>query len=260
MAMTIEHQQTFKTCGKHAGVHNGGGSDQKGIGQYLTQDQFESLKSIMNIRKIPKGSCLFWEGDDADKLYYIVSGQVKLLKSSEDGKDLILSFLQKGDLIAQFNGFNDAPYGYGAETVTNAELGVIMRKDLEELLVQGGDMALKFMYWLGLNNQIIESKLRDLLLYGKTGALASTLIRMSNSYGIPGIDGSIHIQLKLTNTELGEMIGCTRESVNRILGDWKNDGTLDIEHGKLIIRQIDNLREYCRCPDSPRCPAQICRL
>ncbi|SMF83116.1 CRP/FNR family transcriptional regulator, anaerobic regulatory protein [Paenibacillus uliginis N3/975] len=259
MAMTIEHQQTFKTCGKRT-ERKTGSSEQYGIAQYLSEEQFQYLQDIMQTRKITKGSYLFWEGDKADKLYFIISGQVKLLKSTEEGKDLIISILQNGDLIAQFNGLQNAQYSYSAETMSNVQVGVILRKDLDELLSLHGDIAIQFMYWLGMNNQVIETKLRDLLLFGKAGALASTLIRMSNTYGIPAVDGSIHIQLKLTNTELGEMIGCTRESVNRMLGDWKNDGTIEFEEGKMIIRQIAHLREICRCPDSPRCPVAVCRL
>lgn len=259
MAMTIEHQQTFNAC-CNSMKSKAGVSTLKGIAQYLSEEQFGCLEAIMQTRKIAKGSYLFWESEDADKLYYIISGQVKLLKSTEDGKDLILSVMQKGDLIAQFNGLASAQYGFSAETMNNAQVGVILRKDLEELLINRGDIALQFMYWSGLNNQIIESKLRDLLLHGKPGALASTLIRMSNTYGIPAVDGSIHIHLKLTNAELGEMIGCTRESVNRMLGDWRNEGTIDIEDGKLIIRQIEKLREICKCPNTSGCPVQVCRL
>lgn len=259
MAMTMQHQQTFQTC-KQRTEKNTELLSPNGIGQYMTEEQFKCLQDIMQIRKISKSSYLFWEGDKADRLYYIISGQVKLLKSTEEGKDLIISILQHGDFTAQFNGLKNTQYGYSAETMTQVEVGVILQKDLEELLAHRGDIALQFMYWLGLNNQIIESKMRDLLLFGKSGALASTLIRMSNTYGIPAVDGSIHIQIKLTNTELGEMIGCTRESVNRMLGEWKNDGTIEFEEGKMIIRQLSNLREICRCPDSPKCPAAICRL
>ena len=259
MAMKIEQQQTFKSLSNPTKSESEE-SGLKGITQYMTEEQFGHLEQIMQTRKITKGTYLFWEGDDADKLYFIISGHVKLLKSTEEGKDLIISVLHKGDFIAQFNGLRDPQYGFSAETMSNVQVGVILRNDLEDLLVQHGDIALQFMYWSGLNNQIIESKLRDLLLHGKTGALASTLIRMSNTFGIPAIDGSIHIQLKLTHTELGEMIGCTRESVNRMLGDWKSDGTLEFEDGKLIIRQIENLREICKCPNASGCPVQVCRL
>lgn len=258
MAMALEQQQTYKT--KACGGQRTGVSNAKGIGEYFTPQQMDALKEIMQTRKVAKGTNLFWEGDEADKLYFIIAGQVKLLKSNEDGKDLIISILQKGDLIAQFNGLGHSVFGFSAETLSSAEVGVIFRKELEELLVDHGDMALKFMYWLGLNNQIIESKLRDMLLYGKTGALASTLIRASNSYGVPGLDGSIYIQIKLTNTELGEMIGCTRESVNRMLSDWKNEGIVEMEAGRIIIRDLAALREHCKCPEAPLCPAQVCRL
>ncbi|WP_274364934.1 Crp/Fnr family transcriptional regulator [Paenibacillus thermotolerans] len=218
------------------------------------------MEKIMSRRTAAKGSFLFWESDEADKLYYIRSGQVKLLKSTEDGKDLILSILQKGDLIAEVNGFGEASHSFSAEIVSDAEIGVIHRKELNALFAKHGDLSVPFMYWLGMTHRILQSKFRDLLLYGKPGALASTLIRLGNTYGEQDADGVIHVRLKLTNSELGDMIGATRESVNRMLSEWKDTGAIDFVDGRLVIYRIDSLRRVCNCPKAPECPFEVCRL
>lgn len=232
----------------------------KGIADYMTEEQFQHLEEIMIRKRAAKGSFLFWEGDEADQLYYIRSGQVKLLKSTEDGKDLILSVMQKGDLIAEVGGFGDMPHSFSAEVVSDAEIGVINRKELNALFAKHGDLSLQFMYWLGLTHRILQSKFRDLLLYGKPGALASTLIRLANTYGDRDEEGAIHVRLKLTNSELGDMIGATRESVNRMLSEWKDTGAIEFVDGKLVIYRIESLRRVCNCPKAPRCPVEICRL
>jgi CRP/FNR family transcriptional regulator len=232
----------------------------QGFAQYVTEEQLGAMEAMMQWKKAAKGSYLFWEGDEADKLYYVRSGQIKLMKSTEEGKDLIVSVLQKGDLIAEMGGFQDSKHGYSAQAMQNAEIGIFSKKDLSVLFARNDGLSLQFMYWLGLSQRVVQSKLRDLLLYGKPGALASTLIRMANSCGALEKDGSYRIDLKLTNSELGDMIGATRESVNRMLSDWKDAGTLDVVDGKLRIVRIDDLRRQCNCPTGSPCPLEVCRL
>jgi CRP-like cAMP-binding protein len=259
MAMPIEQLQSYKSCAQRPELKLAH-TLTKGFKQYITDDYFALMEEIMNVRKFKKGSFLFWEGEPADMLYYVRSGHVKLMKSTEEGKNLIISVQQPGDLIAEMHGAFGTYHSYSAEAVTDLEIGVINRKDLDGLLRVHGDFSLQFMYWLGMTHQVFQSKLRDLLLYGKTGALASTLIRLSNTYGTKKADGSIHIQFKLTNSELGDMIGATRESVNRMLSEWKDAGTLDVVGGKIVIYKLEDLRGISHCPKSPACPIEICRL
>lgn len=230
----------------------------RGIASFLTEEQLERLSELMTPRRAKAGSCLFWEGEPATHLIYIRSGKVMLRKTTEDGKSLILSVLQAGDLIGEFRR-GEAAHGYSAEVLDQAELGLFTRKDLEAMLASHGDMAIPFMNWMALNHRVTETKLRDLLLFGKPGALASTLIRLANSYGIAGADG-IRINLKLTNTELADFIGTTRESVNRMLNSMKEEGTIDMHAGRIVIRKLDALRRVCGCPGCPACPKDVCSI
>ncbi|MDO7906836.1 Crp/Fnr family transcriptional regulator [Paenibacillus sp. JX-17] len=230
-----------------------------GIEKYLTAGQADLLGQIMQPKKAKAGMTLFMEGEQAGQLYYIRSGRVQLRKSTEDGKELILSIQQNGDIIGEFSGLGGEEYTYTAEIVEAGELGVIRVKDLEQLLVQHGDLAVQFMKWMGTNQRIQQSRFRDLLLYGKTGALASTLIRASNSCGVK-VPGGIMINMKLNHTVLAEMVGATRESVNRMLSSLKEQGTMDVLDGKLVIRDMEELRSMCGCPTYGRCPQEICRL
>ncbi len=230
-----------------------------GITSLLSVENIEKLQSIMYPMNLKAGAYLFWEGDPAGKLFYIRSGKVKLRKSTEEGKDFILSIMHKGDLLGEFGGTGELFYSFSAEVLEDAEIGIIQIKDLEVLLYQNGFLAVEFMHWLGLMHRTTQSKFRDLLLFGKPGALASTLIRMSNSFGIQSADGLV-INVKFTNTEIADMIGTARESVNRMLGSWKDDGTICMQNGQIVIQRIDNLRRICNCPSYPGCPKEICRI
>ncbi|MFM9282118.1 Crp/Fnr family transcriptional regulator [Paenibacillus jiagnxiensis] len=234
-------------------------AERTGIDLFLTKEHIELLKSIMTWKKVKAGSTLFMEGEAAGQLYYIRSGRVKLRKSTEDGKELLLTIQRRGDLIGEFGGLGGEEHNYTAETADACEVGVIQGKELEGLMTRHGDLAVQFIKWFGLKQRIMESRFRDLLLYGKTGALASTLIRASNTCGVKNEDG-ILLNIKLNHTELGEMIGATRESVNRMLTSLKEQGTIEMKEGKINILQMEDLRMMCGCPEEGHCPNEICRL
>ncbi|WP_246294339.1 Crp/Fnr family transcriptional regulator [Paenibacillus planticolens] len=230
--------------------------DPKGNMNGFSPENFARLQSIMHIKRAAKGDFLFWEGDTADKLYYIVQGGVRVTKQSETGKSFILYLHQAGDLFGQIDPFQNSLHSFGAEVTEDGEIGVIQRKDLEVLLRQHGDLAIEFMKWIGLIHRMTETKFRDLMMYGKSGALCSLLIRLSNSYGVPQ-GGNIHIHYKINNSEMADMIGATRESVNRMLNDMKKDNTLDFNNGCIVIKNLSYLRNICRCEN---CPLEICRM
>ncbi|RJE86951.1 Crp/Fnr family transcriptional regulator [Paenibacillus sp. 1011MAR3C5] len=228
----------------------------EGLAPLLSQESFEKLQGIMYVRHFEKGSCLFWEGDAANHLYYIMDGRVRTTKSADNGRTLTLYLHQQGDLIGQMDPFQDSVHNFSAEVTEDVQVGVIQRKDLEVLLWQNSDLAIEFMKWMGLMHRLTQTKFRDLIMFGKTGALCSLLIRLSNSYGKEIEDGII-IDLKINNTELADMIGATRESVNRMLSELKKDNVIYNQHGHMVIKDIAYLREVCHCEN---CPKEVCRM
>lgn len=226
------------------------------IGHFLAEDHFQQLSRLMNDHSVAKGSHLFWEGEPAEHLFFVKKGKIRIAKSTDDGKDLILFYLQEGDFFGEFASYDPVQYSYDAVAVQNSEIGVIQQKELEQLISESGEFALQFIKWMSLMQRTTESKFRDLILYGKKGALASTLIRLTNSYGEPVEDG-IYIRLKLSNSDLANMIGTSRESVNRMLAAFKEEGIIGYEKGHIIVRELSSLKRVVRCPD---CPAEICRI
>jgi CRP/FNR family transcriptional regulator, cyclic AMP receptor protein len=227
-----------------------------GILDVISKESFEKLQTIMYTKTAEKGSYLFWEGDSADKLYYIISGRVRTTKTSDGGRTLTMYLHQAGDLFGQMDPFKDSVHTFSAEVTEDTKIGIIQRKDLEVLLWQNGDLAVDFMKWMGLMHRLTQTKFRDLMMFGKTGALCSLLIRLSNSYGV--VKGQeIFIDMKINNTEMADMIGATRESVNRMLSDLKKDDVIEYRDGHVVIKDLSYLRDVCQCEN---CPKEICRM
>jgi CRP/FNR family transcriptional regulator, cyclic AMP receptor protein len=222
----------------------------------FSEESFLKLKGIMYEHFIQKGSRVFLEGDPADKIYYLKSGAVRLKKVTNDGKDLSLYYYREGDLFGEFDQTSNKVCTFSAETTTDCTIGVIQQQDLEILMWQHGDLALDFMKWMGYMQRFTQLKLRDLMFYGKNGALASTLIRMSNTYGIQN-GNTIHIVERFTNSEIASIIGATRETVNRMLAQLKKSKIISYDDGTITILDLEALKKICHCEE---CPAHICRL
>ena len=225
----------------------------------FTERQLMALESIMHIRRYEEGAYLFWEGDPAEAVYCIRKGHVKLRRTTDDGRDLLLSILKPGDFLVDFDLW-DPNHRNSGQAMEEVEAGIIPLPDLELLLSKDGEFAYRFAMWMNLMRRRTESKLCDLIMLGKPGALASTLIRLTNSFGVAQPDGML-IRLKLTNTELAELVGTTRESINRMLNTMKNDGIIDMAPGgRLRVLQPEKLRQMAGCPDCPACPKEICSI
>ncbi len=225
------------------------------IDSYLSAANFNLLEENLTFEAKMAGSHLFWDSEPVNSCLYVKSGLVKVYKMTEDGQELILHLLQAGDFYMEMGG-SETRYNCSAAVMEDSVIGFITINGLEELVASSGSFAVQFMKWMGLLHRTTQSKFRDLMLYGKNGALASTLIRMSNSYGEPCEQG-IRIQLKMTKTELANLMGTTREGVSRMLSAYQEKGAIAYIDGHLVIRDLAYLRSIVQCPD---CPPDICRM
>lgn len=223
---------------------------------HFSGESIKKLFGLMSFYSVPRERPIFREGEKADHLYYIVDGSVKLIKSTEDGKDYTLFYYRPGDMIGEYSFSAQTQFGFMAVAHEDCHLGIIRKQELELLLWQDHDLSLEVLKWLADMHTCTQYKMRDILLYGKEGALASILIRMANSYGKYEAS-KIYLTEKFTNTEIANMIGTTRETVNRLLSQLKKRQIIDMEKGYLVITNLPELKKICHCEG---CPKEICRL
>ncbi|WP_232698795.1 Crp/Fnr family transcriptional regulator [Brevibacillus daliensis] len=225
---------------------------------HMSSGFWEDVTRISTLMECQPGKPLFFDGDPADYIYIVESGKVRLSKTSTDGKELTLQVYNPGELFGIFGLFDSSlTYSATAVALQPSELRIITRAQLEEMLMSHSEYCVEFLRWMSMENRRMQSKFRDMLLNGKTGALYSTLIRMSNTYGRQHPNG-ILIDLSLTNKDLAQFIGLTRESVNRLLGELKKLEVIEqLPNGYILIKDLQYLRDKICCDD---CSPDICRL
>ncbi|MFD1848494.1 Crp/Fnr family transcriptional regulator [Oceanobacillus bengalensis] len=216
------------------------------------------LDSISTVKSIEKDTFVFHEGAAAEEIYIIKQGLVQISKLTADGKEMILRVCKNNDIIGELTLFSDHPkYLLSAKVLESGEIFVINKNKLEKELMTNSVLTFEFMKWTSNHMRKFQTKIRDLLLNGKKGAVYSTLIRLSNSYGITQENG-ILIDLTLTNQELANFCAATRESVNRILVQLRKLDIITIDKtGRIFIKDIGYLRDEIGCEN---CPIEVCNI
>ncbi|OEC02850.1 Crp/Fnr family transcriptional regulator [Lysinibacillus sphaericus] len=224
-----------------------------------TQEKIKALFQNNGVFiKVNKDSKIFLEGERAKEIYYIKTGAISISQETESGKELTVRICGPDSIIGEGSLFCNLTYfSMTAKVLESSTLYVLSRKSLEHLLVEQPQLMVEYMKWLQTENLKYQSRLRDLVLNGKKGALFSTLIRLTNTYGKPLEDGSIFIDFPLTNSEIANLCATSREMINRMLNDLKKHHILSFEKGYITIIDLQYLKDEIACEN---CPLQICRI
>lgn len=223
---------------------------------FFSEESMQIISRLMTLKTVKAGVVLYENGDPADKWYFIFKGEVKLFRHAGEARERVLHMMKSGDLFGEGFGLASYPYTCGAVTMEESVLGELHRTDLEKLIGWKRDFSLDLLKWSSLMDRIMKTKLRDVNDYGNKGAVCSTLIRLAKSYGVEQ-GNSITITKTLTNTAIGNYIGSSRESVNRILAELKKEQVISQNEGLITIHDLTYLKQACRCEE---CPPGICRM
>lgn len=206
---------------------------------------------------LKSGEYLFHEGDPAKFFYFVRSGQIFITKFAESGRVLSLRLATRGSIIGELPLYEENPaYIFNAIAQSQSEVYAIEFPTLHSYLEKKPLLAINLLKIIGVHMRKQHSKFRDLVLYGKKGAIYSTLIRFANSYG-QQVDDGILITVPLTNQELANYSATARESLNRILSDLRRQNVIDILDGRILIHDLEFLKREIQCEN---CGREICNI
>lgn len=207
---------------------------------------------------IKKGMHLFREGEIAQKFFLVKKGRIKLYKLNNLGKMFTLRMAVKDTILGEIPLFQDGErkYVFDALALEDTSVYAVDYAVLEEYLNNHPSLAVEILKQIMVLLRKQDSKIRDLLFYGKKGALYSILIRMSNSYGRRTPEG-LEITKTFTNQEMATFTGMTRENLNRMLSELKREGVISFNEKNIVIKDIEYLREGIHCL---RCDKSICNM
>lgn len=201
----------------------------------LPESAVKTLSAITSSASYPKGATLFVEGQPARGVFILCNGRVKLSTSSSDGKTLILRISEPGDVLGLPATVTGTCYELTADVIEPAQANFIPRNEFLNFLKGNGEAALRVAQQLGETYHTAVSEMRTIGLSHSAGEkLARFLLEWAANY--PQDKGQIRIKLTLTHEEIAQMIGTSRETVTRLLADFRRKQHLQVLGSTLVIK------------------------
>ncbi len=205
------------------------------IGKPQSDPTQEWFLSHCHIHKYPAKSTLIHAGEKAETLYYIIKGSVAVLIKDEEGKEMILSYLNQGDFIGELGLFDESENPTRSAWIrakTFCEVAEISYKKFRQLIQVNPEILMRLSSQMARRLQSTSQKVGNLAFLDVTGRIAQTLLNLAKQP-----DAMTHpdgMQIKITRQEIGQIVGCSRETVGRIL-KMLEDQELITAHGKTIV-------------------------
>ena len=196
----------------------------------LNDRELEVVRSVASERTYPKNAVVLTEGEMGDSLYMIQSGKVKVVIGDEEGRELILKILGPGDFFGEMSMIDKQPRSASVTTIEPATFLVLSNAAFERCVEQAPRIANMVMQILAQRVREADRKIGTLALMDVYGRVASTLLELAVY-----TNGKLVVGEKLSQQELANMVGASREMVNRILKDLSERGFISIESKSITI-------------------------
>jgi CRP-like cAMP-binding protein len=192
------------------------------------------------------GEILFHQGDPGDALFIVTSGAIKIMLPSDTGDEAILATLRPGDVFGELALLDGAPRSATAVALEPTETLILPRLQFRELLATEPAVRDALLASIAAELRRLTNHVEELHFLDITGRLASRLARIATESGKKQADESIRLPSPLTQGDLAAMIGCTRQSVNKLLGMFTEDGLIRIERDSIVVLDLDGLTRAAR--------------
>ncbi len=211
----------------------------------LDDQEAETLISTMSASRLERGDVLFHEGDQGDRLYVIAEGKIKLGRTSTDGRENLLAILGPGEMFGELSLFDPGPRTATATAVAETQLVSMGQDQLRDVLHQRPNVALTLLTALARRLRRTNDVLADLVFTDVPGRVAKALLDLAKRFGRP-VDEGVMVAHDLTQEELAQLVGASRETVNKALADFASRGWLRLEARAVLLVDVERLKRRAR--------------
>jgi CRP-like cAMP-binding protein len=211
----------------------------------LDEEAAGALRRSMTEIQLTRGQVLFREGDPGDRLYVVSEGKIKLGRSSADGRENLLAIVGPGEMFGELSLFDPGPRTATATAVTDATVLALSNPDLRPWLTGRPEVALSLLRQVARRLRRTNEVLGDLVFSDVPGRVAKALLELSKRFGIASEEG-VHVSHDLTQEELAQLVGASRETVNKALADFASRGWLRLEARAVVLLDTERLQRRAR--------------
>jgi CRP-like cAMP-binding protein len=198
------------------------------------------IADVARVQQLDKRKTLFHKGDAATHVYIVASGVLKVLSTSADADDVVFALQSAGDVIGEVALFTEGKRTATVRALEPSELLVIDRRDFVALVRRNPDIAVHLLELLAERLARLTRFVESTQFLTLPQRLAQQVTALATRYGHATPDG-VRIELPLSQEEWGDLVGATREAVNKQLGEWRESGFLSLEGRQLTLHDLPAL-------------------
>ena len=210
--------------------------------QSLSPEEMEQLSQKVIDSIVKKKQPIYLSGDPNEWLYFLKRGRVKVTRTDESGKEITLIILEPGEIFGELGIFDDSPRETTAIALEDSLICTMRRRDFEELLQRKPELSLHLNKLMGFRLRHIEHRIEELIFRDVPTRLARLILRMLENHKQETKHG-VRIGIKLTQQELANLIGATREMTSTVLNQFKKEGLINFESKYIYIANRKKLEE-----------------
>ena len=211
----------------------------------LDDEAASALQSEMSRSHMERGDVLFHEGDRGDTLYVIAEGKIKLGRTSPDGRENLVAILGPGEMFGELSLFDPGPRTMTATAVAETQLLGLGNESLTAILTGRPEVSKTLLAALAQRLRRSNAHLADLVFTDVPGRVAKALLDLSARFGRP-VEEGVLVAHDLTQEELAQLVGASRETVNKALADFATRGWLRLEARAVLLQDVERLKRRAR--------------
>ncbi len=216
-----------------------------GLFQGIADEAAEAVAASLDYGDYGRGETVFAEGELGDTLYIVLAGKVKIGRRAVDGRENMLSVMGPSDMFGELSLFDPGPRTATATVVTDARLASLAHTSLKPWITDRPEIAEQLLRVLARRLRRTNDALADLIFTDVPGRVAKQLLALSERFGSEEADG-LRVHHDLTQEELAQLVGASRETVNKALADFASRGWVRVDSRALTILDGDRLARRAR--------------
>jgi CRP-like cAMP-binding protein len=204
-----------------------------------------ALQESMEVRRLLRGEVLFAEGEPGDRLYVVTDGKVKLGHTATDGRESLIAIIGEGEMCGELSLFDPGPRTSTATALTDVRALGLGHTALRPWLTGRPEVAESLLQALAQRLRRTNEALGDLVFSDVPGRVAKALLDLGDRFGRPGPEGVL-VTHDMTQEELAQLVGASRETVNKALADFASRGWLTLESRSVVLLDVERLQRRAR--------------
>jgi CRP/FNR family transcriptional regulator, cyclic AMP receptor protein len=216
-----------------------------GLFQGVAPEAAEALAASLTYGDYSRGENVFTEGEQGDTLFIVLSGKVKIGRRAADGRENMLSVMGPSDMFGELSLFDPGPRTATAVVLTDARLASLAHTSLRPWIKDRPEIAEQLLRVLARRLRRTNDALADLIFTDVPGRVAKALLELAQRFGTPEGDG-VRVHHDLTQEELAQLVGASRETVNKALADFASRGWMRVDSRAVTLLDRERLARRAR--------------